>query len=197
MPKAFSDSERAYIKERLIGEAQECLKQFGYRKTTVDEIVRRVNIPKGTFYLFYESKELLFFEVFSRMHDEIHNDLSNKLKALAEPVAPAQLTELITHVYKAVEKSNLYQFMIGGDLELLMRRLPPETVEAHTLRDDLSIETFLKMAPTIKPEDIGAYSGAFRAIFLSMLHRREIGETVFEDALRLMIHGLVLQMFGA
>ncbi|WP_286081321.1 TetR/AcrR family transcriptional regulator [Parablautia intestinalis] len=31
--------------------------------TTVDEIVKRVNIPKGTFYLFYKSKELLLFEV--------------------------------------------------------------------------------------------------------------------------------------
>ena len=59
MPKTFTDSEREYIKERLIEEAKKSLSQHGIRKTTVDELVKRVNIPKGTFYLFYESKERL------------------------------------------------------------------------------------------------------------------------------------------
>lgn len=71
MPKTFSDSERAYIRRRLMEEAKECLGLYGIRKTTVDELVKRVKIPKGTFYLFYESKELLFFDVFCTLHDEM------------------------------------------------------------------------------------------------------------------------------
>ncbi|MFH1513530.1 MAG: helix-turn-helix domain-containing protein, partial [Bacillota bacterium] len=59
MPKSFSDAERAYIKERLLREAEACLAAYGVRKTTVDELVRRAGIPKGTFYLFYASKEAL------------------------------------------------------------------------------------------------------------------------------------------
>ena len=56
MPRAYSDQERAYIRQRLHEEAILCIKQYGMRKTSVDELVRRVNIPKGTFYLFYPSK---------------------------------------------------------------------------------------------------------------------------------------------
>ena len=52
MPKSYSDQEREYIKKRLKDEATKCLIQYGVRRTTVDEIVKRVNIPKGTFYLF-------------------------------------------------------------------------------------------------------------------------------------------------
>ena len=52
MPRAYSDQERAYIRQRLHEEAILCIKQYGMRKTSVDELVRRVNIPKGTFYLF-------------------------------------------------------------------------------------------------------------------------------------------------
>ena len=62
MPKSYSEQEREYIRNRLKEEAAKCLASYGVRRTTVDEIVRRVNIPKGTFYLFYPSKELLLFE---------------------------------------------------------------------------------------------------------------------------------------
>ena len=63
MPKAYSDQEKEYIRKRLKEEAAKCLAQYGIKRTTVDEIVQRVKIPKGTFYLFYQSKEMLLFEV--------------------------------------------------------------------------------------------------------------------------------------
>ena len=59
LPKSYSDQERAYITKRLKEEAAACMGKFGIRRTTVDELVKRVKIPKGTFYLFYPSKELL------------------------------------------------------------------------------------------------------------------------------------------
>ena len=75
MPKAFSNNEREYIKNRLMEEARNCLKLYGMKKTTVDELVKRVNIPKGTFYLFFESKEILFYEVLCLFHDELQAEL--------------------------------------------------------------------------------------------------------------------------
>lgn len=71
MPKTFTDKEREYIKKRLMEEAQDCLRLYGIRKTTVDELVKRANIPKGTFYLFYDSKELLFYDSVKGMFREI------------------------------------------------------------------------------------------------------------------------------
>lgn len=56
MPKSYSEQEWEYIRKRLKEEAAKCLARYGARRTTVDEIVKRVNIPKGTFYLFYKSK---------------------------------------------------------------------------------------------------------------------------------------------
>ena len=53
VPKSYSEQEKEYIRKRLKEEAAKCLAKYGVRRTTVDEIVKRVNIPKGTFYLFY------------------------------------------------------------------------------------------------------------------------------------------------
>ncbi|TCW60022.1 TetR/AcrR family transcriptional regulator [Treponema sp. J25] len=195
MPKTFTDKEREYIKKRLMEEAQDCLRLYGIRKTSVDELVKRANIPKGTFYLFYDSKELLFYDVLCSVHDELHADLRRRLEALDEPVAADQVTELVLGLYKKIEASFLYKFITGGDLELLMRRLPPEVARAHAEKDDFSMEQLIAMAPGIKGDSIKKYSAAMRAIFLSMLHKHEIGEEVFEDALRLMIRGVVMQMF--
>jgi len=92
MPKTFTDSEREYIKKRLMEEAENCLKLYGLRKTTVDELVKRVKIPKGTFYLFFESKEILFYEVLCSFHDKLQTELMDELKTLDQPVSADQLT---------------------------------------------------------------------------------------------------------
>ena len=68
----FVKQEREYIRKRLKEEAAECLARYGVRRTTVDELVKRVNIPKGTFYLFYKSKELLLFEVIQEQQEIVN-----------------------------------------------------------------------------------------------------------------------------
>lgn len=195
MPKTFTDSERAYIKNRLIEEAKLCLSQFGVRKTTVDELVKRVNIPKGTFYLFYESKELLFFDVFCEFHDEIQTKLLSEITAIQADMIPKKLTKLIFSLYKMVEDSFMLRFLTNGEMELLIRRLPPEVAKSHAEKDDFSVEQLLSLVPNMQKKNIKVFSAALRAIFLSMLHKHEIGEDIFDDALKMMIHGVIIQMF--
>jgi len=196
MPKSFSDSERDYIKKRLVAVAEACLSQYGLKKTTVDEIVQRAKIPKGTFYLFYASKELLFFDVFLAFHDQIHADLFAEMHELPDDIKPQQVTEIIYSLYKKVENSFLFRFFMDGDLELLFRKLPQETLDAHTDRDDLSIRQLVALVPGIQEDKVEVFSAALRAVFASMMYRREVGEAVFDDALKIMIHGVVLQMFA-
>ena len=63
MPKLYSDEEKKNIIAKLKKEANTLMQEKGVKKTTVDELVKRVGIPKGSFYLFYPSKEMLMFEV--------------------------------------------------------------------------------------------------------------------------------------
>lgn len=196
MPKTFSDSERAHIKKRLMEEAEACLSQFGMRKTTVDELVKRVNIPKGTFYLFYKSKELLFFDVFCTLHDELQTDLLRQIHTLEGNITADTITELIFRLYKQVDSTFLYSFIASGDLELLVRKLPPEVAQAHAQKDDFSMDRLLSLLPGVQTErNIKTFSAVLRAIFCTMLHKREIGEDVFDDAIKIMLRGVISQLF--
>lgn len=194
MPKTFSESEREYIKQRLKDEAKLCLTLYGVRKTTVDELVKRVKIPKGTFYLFYDSKELLFFDVLCAFHDEIHVKILSEIATAAGPMNSSQLTELFFRFYKMVEESFLLRLMTNGDLELLIRKLPPEVAVKHAENDDINVEQLMSLIPNMKLDDIPAFSAALRGVFLSMLHKHEIGEEIFDDALKILIRGVVIQM---
>jgi len=76
-----------------------------------------------------------------------------------------------------------------------MRKLPTDVAGAHARKDDFSIEQLFSMIQGIRSDNIRTFSAAMRAIFLSALHKHEIGEDVFEDVLRLMIRGVVIQIF--
>jgi AcrR family transcriptional regulator len=194
LPKKFTDNEKLYITKRLKEEAMKCLASYGVKKTTVDELVKRVNIPKGTFYLFYESKELLLFDAINDLHDEIQKKLLRQLNEFKEPMTIEHLTDLLFLLYKEVNESGLLSIMINSDLELLMRRLPEETVKEHLAHDDLSIEQFFSFLPMKGKKNIEAFSAAMRGIFMTLLYQREIGEEIFDEALRLMLRGLVIQL---
>ncbi|NCA93142.1 TetR/AcrR family transcriptional regulator [bacterium] len=195
MPKSFNENERAYIKKRLIEEAKICLASYGVRKTTVDELVKRVNIPKGTFYLFYATKELLFYDVLCEFHDEIHDKLMKDAAAIRESVTADKLTDLLFGLYKMADESFMLRFITDGEAELFLRKLPPEIAAEHAVKDNFGVEKLLEVIPTIRCKNIATISAAFRGIFLTMCHKREIGADVYDDALRMTIRGVALQMF--
>lgn len=196
MPKPLSESERRIIKQRLMDAAGECLAQFGARKTTVDELVKRVNIPKGTFYLLYESKELLFFDIFRRFHDEVHKKMLSEIAGMRGNIDPLGMTELVFSLFKQIEESFMLRFLIEGDLDMTLRKLPPETTAKYTDKDYLGVDVLISAIPGLNPYYARVSGAALKGVFLSMLHKHEIGEEVFDDALKVMIYGVVILMFS-
>jgi AcrR family transcriptional regulator len=194
MPKSYSSQEKEYIIKRLKEEAHQCLNLYGVKKTTVDELVKRVNIPKGTFYLFYDSKELLLFDVINDLHDEIQNHFLREANLIKGKITSQNLTNLLFKIYKKVDDTFLLKMMTNGEFELLMRKLPNETVEKHLSDDYAMMEKLMDLIPHVKEKNMQYFSGALRGIFLTMLHKREIGEEVFDGSLKLMIYGLVIQL---
>ena len=194
MPKAYSDKEKELIISGLKEAAKGYMVTFGIKKTTVDELVKKVGIPKGTFYLFYKSKEELFFEVIEEIHDHIQNKALESVAVMEGNLSVNGMVELFMGLFKLMDESNLITLMVNGEMDVLMRKLPDEVVKKHHEKDDFSIEKMLAMFPKVEEKNVKAFSGAFRAVVMTLIYRREIGEEIYDDALRLMIRGLVLQI---
>lgn len=195
MPKSYSDQERAYIRKRLKEEAAACMGQYGIRRTTVDEIVKRVNIPKGTFYLFYQSKELLLFDVILEQHDLINQKLIQAVSEITGPSFSAEkLTDVIFRFFKMAEDLPVLKLLNSEEVELLARKLPEDVVAEHFGNDTDMVEQVLAMLPLKKDVDTKRVSAAFHAIYFATLHKKEIGEDQYDQALRMLIYGVVTQI---
>lgn len=194
LPKCYSEQEREYIKKRLKEEAADCLARYGVRRTTVDEIVKRVNIPKGTFYLFYKSKELLLFDTIQEQQERINRELYQAVSHISDAEFSAEkLTDMIFAFYKMTEKQPILKLLDSGEVELLVRKLPRDVVEEHFQDDEDAIEQILALLPIKKKVDIKVISAAFHAIYFATLHKAEIGEEQYDEALRTLIYGVVSQ----
>ena len=194
VPKSYSEQEKEYIRKRLKEEAAKCLAKYGVRRTTVDEIVKRVNIPKGTFYLFYKSKELLLFDVIQEQQENVNRELYQSISGIADTEYSAEkLTDVIFGFYKMTEKMLILKMLDVNEVELLARKLPREIVEEHFQDDTDTIEKIFALLPVKKEVDIKVVSAAFHAIYFATLHKAEIGEEEYDEALRILIYGIVTQ----
>ncbi|MDE5931070.1 MAG: TetR/AcrR family transcriptional regulator [Lachnospiraceae bacterium] len=195
MPKSYSEQEKEYIKKRLKEEAAKCLVRYGVRRTTVDEIVQRVNIPKGTFYLFYKSKELLLFEVILEQHEVIVEKMYKAVSEMKQDGDMAeQLTKIVCDFFILASKSPILKMIDSNEVEILARKLPPEILEKHLEYDSSAVEKVFSELPIKEGKDKDTFSAAFRAVYFATLHVEEIGEKYFEDVLYLLIKGLVNQI---
>lgn len=67
-------------KRKIVDNAARLFAAKGYHGTTVDEIVQATGIAKGTFYLYFESKEDLLVEVIKNLIDETLQRIDDKLR---------------------------------------------------------------------------------------------------------------------
>ena len=109
---AFTDYETEQLRKALLKETRRCAVTLGMKKTSVDQLTKAVGIAKGSFYKFYESKEMLFFAVLENIHSELYgvadhalseaNDLPPSERAAKAVLAVCRRPVSYTHldVYK-------------------------------------------------------------------------------------------------
>lgn len=196
MPKSYTDQEKAYIRRRLKEEAALSMERYGIRKTTVDDLVRKVSIPKGTFYLFYKSKELLLFEVLMDQHAYIEKKLLEAIEALnCENIDCDSITELLFDFYKTASEMPVLRVLNSDEMEILVRKLPEEVVKNHLSHDDKMVDLlFSRVLKSGKNPEV--FSAALRGIYFVTLHKAETGEKYYDETLKLLIRGVVMQMLS-
>ena len=193
MATAFSQNKRELIRENLKEVAKECLLKYGVKKTTVDEIVKIVGISKGSFYNFYNQKEILFFQVLEDYQISIIYELENKIEK-EENIGIDKFTNLIYGLFQNVRESFLMNIIQNQELEYLMRKLPKELIKDHHSLDNILIKKVLSRIKVKESINSDVIAASLRAIFMNMIYMEEIGEENFDEMLRLLIKGIAIQV---
>lgn len=190
MPKKFSDQEREWIRQKLLTEARHLFEKAGLRKTSVEELTRAAGIAQGSFYMFFGSKEELYYELLQEEEQRIRKGVL-ELFPPNETYTQKSIQRFLLYSLRMMDESPLLrQMMERGEMELLFRKLPKHMLERNFIEDQdalLPVITAWKKAgilPETAPESI---VGMVRALALLALHKNEIGEAQFTSTIELLV----------
>ncbi len=190
---AFTDYETEQLRVALLKEARRCAVTLGLRKTSVDQLTRAVGIAKGSFYRFYESKEMLFFAVLESIHFELY-DVADRVLSEEGGLPPSQrAAKAILAVCKRLSDTGDMAF-IENDARLLLQRLPESVKDEHYHDDETHIRALLESRGLQPNGGIALAAAAIRGLILTVSHKEQIGE-MYPQVLKTLVCGACRELF--
>ncbi|TQR19668.1 TetR/AcrR family transcriptional regulator [Psychrobacillus vulpis] len=187
----ITSEQRKQIYEALLIKGKELFTQYGFSKTSIDDIVNACGIAKGSFYTYYSSKEELFYAVL-RKEEEVKNIIISEI--MQESLPPKELLiRFFETSFKTIEQNPFLQSLYQrGEYERIVKRLPKELLDNHAKEDLDSSLDFVKFLQEkgVTEDDPEVLIGLFRTTILIPLHRQEIGEPTFSKMMKKMIECL-------
>lgn len=121
--------------EEILSAAQELFSEFGYDKVSVQKIIDRVGIAKGTFYHYFASKEELLNELVERFANGLIEDLM-VIASDETLTAPQKLNEIMLQGTKA-KLSGTYSEFIKVMTAIMMNPANTILVQKITARTQM------------------------------------------------------------
>ena len=140
MARSFTEREKENIKRSLQEACKQSWTQYGYKKTSVDDLCGQAGISKGAFYLFFESKEALFCEVLCSVQEQICNAASEVIEKHKDKYGVAEALKLI---YREYDNNNFLYNSHSTDFTILMNRLSEEQAKKIEESSHMSRQLFL------------------------------------------------------
>ena len=190
---AFTEDQNETIRRDLICEARRCGVTIGMRKTSVEQLTNAVGISKGSFYKFFQTKELLFFAVLEDIHTECFAAARASLRETAAQSPADRAAEAILAACCWLSETQALVF-VENDAEFLLRRLPNEIKAAHYHDDETHIRALLEDSGLQSKGGIALAAAAIRGLILTVSHQEQIGE-LYPQVLDILVRGVCRELF--
>lgn len=173
----FTELEKERIWEELIEVAYRFFIDKGFKSISIEDITSSVGIAKSSFYIFCESKEMLYMELLAREGEQIEKQVWPEVMA-AKDIYTAIKTYL-NKMSMELESKILTQRLIY-DLEeynIVSRKLNPQYIGSESLRSIVPLMEFIKTRQDSKEiidEDPNVIAGVLRAALLIGSQKRDL-----------------------
>lgn len=170
-----------------------CAVTLGMKKTSVEQLTRAVGIAKGSFYKFYESKEMLFFAVLEGIHSELFG-VADRVMSDDGGLPPSErAAKAILAVCKRLSETGDMVF-IENDAKLLLQRLPENVKTEHYHDDETHIRELLEKYDLAPKGGASLAAAAVRGLILTVSHKTQIG-ALYPQVLETLVHGACRKLF--
>ena len=190
---AFTEEQNETIRRDLIREARCCGVTVGMRKTSVEQLTEAVGISKGSFYKFFDSKELLVFAVLEDIHTECFAAAQKSLQENAAIDPASRTAAAILAACRWLSETKAFVF-IENDAEFLLHRLPEDVKNVHYHDDETHIRLLLEKYDLAPSRGISLAAATVRGLILTVSHKEQIGE-LYPQVLETLVYGACRELF--
>jgi AcrR family transcriptional regulator len=181
MPK-FTETEKEKIKLDMMHAAHQYFIAKGMKNTSIEEITSSVSIAKSSFYVFFESKEMLYLELLALEGEEIERQVWPKVEK--EKNVREAVKVYLEEMSSALESNILTQRLITNleEYKMVTRKVNQQYSATGTLRSIVPLTEFIKNNKESKKlinEDINVIAGVIRAALAMIIHKKDLGEEIY------------------
>lgn len=193
MPNAFTEEESKRIRQELILAGIRLSKELGVQKMSVEKLTAAVGIAKGSFYLFFGSKEDFILEVAAYASEETQKMLLKKLNGR---------TQMSAHEF--MEFFNEY---LHSDLDLMNGLTVSDFywlknhIKKQVLFDpDMQIKTaqfWLSLISDVREDvDTGTFVNLIKSIYAIREHSDTMVTASLENSVQILLHTIEIYISG-
>ena len=191
MARGFTDVERERLRAKLKSTGRRLFIRYGLKKTTIRELTEPLGIAKSSFYLFFDSKEALYWQLLLDEGAAVEVQIRAAVEGAGEDTRAA-IESLLRTTVRAIETNDLYRRLLDHrqEMKMVTEWLPPESAQAKAEGSLELIVGYVRQWQTEdgivegRPEGIAS---ALRAVTLLTLHKDDIGSARYADVMDLII----------
>ena len=174
--KSLNDQEREVINAKLIESCEQCWSRYGYKKTGIRELCELAGIPSGSFYMFYPSKEHLFFQTAQAMSDRITGVLYENI-----PDNPTKydFAEAMKRFFAELEKNEWFLLM-ETEMEGILRKLPQEFINESLVKGVAEMAEVIEKFKLKLRVSTDVFTCFFTMLSPILMNKKNIGEPYHE-----------------
>jgi len=120
-------------RKKLIDAAISLILEHGYDAVTIDEIVARADVGKGTFYLHFKDKESLVWEVIRKEVEAIQRESDERYRAV--PLEHIPYPGFVVFFEYAARNQDLFRIMLGSQGHSIFTQHIKQFLIEETMRE--------------------------------------------------------------
>jgi len=186
-PIIFKNESRERAKNTMYENGYNLIKQYGIKKTLVEDITKVTGIAKGTFYNFFTSKEMFIYEVIVYKRQCIKDMLTDV------NLDKESLNKFLTDL--TFGDNNIYNYLDDDDMIALELKVP-EATSSKSYDKDIALMILNNI--DIKERnncDYKIIANYIKILSLAVANKSKLNDEVLNQTINLIIDSLINYIF--
>lgn len=138
MPKPLTNEEKSAVMDTMYHKGIQLIREKKLKNVTVEDITSAAKIAKGTFYVYYKSKEEFLFQLIKRFETELMKNI------VAAAKGDGDLKMKVVYIFKNIylAPDSIAFSLKPEDVQWLLQKLPDKAEAERKKSQNNSVQIF-------------------------------------------------------